>query len=248
MAWGPPEQAGLTQKVVWPLRAAARNWHVCLGKSQLKSVLQSTTKTSLPPSWRHLAELLSLSSKRERYHNSSWTVLSTSMFFLFLPWPALTRWSLTRHEEVRDITQGKRVCTTATDDTFSVWGGSSKKDLTCKNWCDFFFFFLNLWVFPPSVLNHLSASLISYAEENPTGCWVWNSAPTQPRPWLGVPGKWERALSWRDLTASDGWRGDLGYIKTVIRKRFINRVKWSAVCQVDRVRQKTGPKSNKRTS
>lgn len=50
----------------------------------------------------------------------------------------------------------------------------------------------------------------------------------------GVLGKWEGALSWRDLTAPDGWRGDLGCIKTTAHERFINRVKWSVVCQIDR--------------
>lgn len=41
----------------------------------------------------------------------------------------------------------------------------------------------------------------------------------------GVLGKWERALSWRDLITPDGWRGDLGCIKTLTLKRLINRVK-----------------------
>lgn len=57
-----------------------------------------------------------------------------------------------------------------------------------------------------------------------------------PRPCLlGVLGKWERALSWRDLTTLEGWRGDHGYINKIItHKKFINRVKLSAVCQTDR--------------
>lgn len=49
----------------------------------------------------------------------------------------------------------------------------------------------------------------------------------------GVLGKWERALL-EDLTTLDGWRDDLGYIQTITHKRFINRVKWSVVCQFDR--------------
>lgn len=53
------------RRFVWPLRAAAHNWPMCLGESRLKRGLQSATKTSLPPSWRRLAELLSLSSKIE---------------------------------------------------------------------------------------------------------------------------------------------------------------------------------------
>lgn len=57
--------------------------------------------------------------------------------------------------------------------------------------------------------------------------------PTQAL--LGVLGKWERALSWRDLTTLEGWRGDHGYINKIItHKKFINRVKLSAVCQIDR--------------
>lgn len=54
-----------------------------------------------------------------------------------------------------------------------------------------------------------------------------------PQALPGVLGKWTGALIWRDLTALDGWRGDLGCIKTLAHKRFINRVKWS-VCQIDR--------------
>lgn len=43
---------------------------------------------------------------------------------------------------------------------------------------------------------------------------MWNSAHP-PQALLRVLEKWERALSWRDLTALDGWRGDLGYFKTI---------------------------------
>ena len=47
---------------------------------------------------------------------------------------------------------------------------------------------------------------------------------------------WEvgESLRWRALVTLGGWRDGLGCVQTITRKRFLNRVKGSVVCQVDR--------------
>lgn len=116
--------------------------------------------------------------------------------------------------------------------TRSVWGGSSKNDLTCKNRCDFLFYLVG--VFSTSVLNHLSASLVQLCRRNAYGMSDVELCAILPRALPGVLGMWERALRWRDWTTLEGWKEDLGCIQTITHKRFINRVRGSVVCQVDR--------------
>lgn len=96
-----------------------------------------------------------------------------------------------------------------------------------------FFFFNLVGGFSPSVLNHLSASLIQLCRRNSYWMFDVELCASLPRPCLVSLGSGEEP-SRRDLTILDGWRVDLGYIQTITHKRVINRVKWSVVCQVDR--------------
>lgn len=85
----------------------------------------------------HFGGLLSLSSK-EIDHNSHWTVLSTSLFFLCLLWPILTQWIRMTWVDPGQQTGKERYTGPQKLHVFTVLGGSSKNDLTCKNQCDFF--------------------------------------------------------------------------------------------------------------
>lgn len=75
--------------------------------------------------------------------------------------------------------------------TFTVWGGSSKNDLTCKNRCDFFFNLVG--VFSTSVLNHLSASLVQLCRRNAYGMSDVELCAVLPRALPGVLAIRERA-------------------------------------------------------
>lgn len=118
------------------------------------------TSTCLPPA--HCAGLLGLSSKRQI---SSWMVLSG---FPVSAVATLTQWSLGDTRKTR-TTVRERDEWDCINHTFTVRGGSSKNDLTCKNRCDFFFFFNVVGVFSTSVLNHLSASLVQVCRRNAYG-------------------------------------------------------------------------------
>jgi len=69
VAWGPLEQAGLAQRVAWPLGLAAQNWHTCLWESGLKSRIQGTARPHchIPGTFWRAFQSFRL---RELYHNS----------------------------------------------------------------------------------------------------------------------------------------------------------------------------------
>lgn len=182
------------------------------------------TSTCLHPA--HCAGLLGLSRKRQ---SSSWMVLSG---FPVSAVATLTQWSLGDTRKTR-TTVRERDEWDCINHTFTVRGGSSKNDLTCKNRCDFFFFNL-VGVFSTSVLNHLSASLVQVCRRNACGMSDVELCAILPRALPGVLGMWGRTLSWKDWTTLAGWKDDLGYIQTITYKRLINRVPRSVVCQVDR--------------
>jgi len=201
------------------------------GRVEWRVDFKSNTKIYLPPFWTHFSGLYFKAFQVRDVRAVERSLAPASLFPCFsgLQWCSETLCEMGKPM----TTDRKSGCAVLHRlHIFSVLGGSCKNDLTYKNWWDFVFFYLQFELFPQVYLITLVPVLSSYAEEIHIGYLMQKFVPSYPLP--AILGKWERTPSWRDLTTPDGWRGDLGCITTITYKRFINRVKWPIVCQVDR--------------